>query len=157
MSSRFNSVISFHSFPLNKETHKKWLQNIEREDCNVTPNTRVSSRHFRTEDFIEQSTRTARRLLKKGAVPTLFTRNTSAPKRSGLWRKRRVTSPLKQDPAPTGFQHQEHDYCSSLVQDHLKVDETEVLREEVERLKRQVAEFSVLQRFCLGWFAATVS
>ncbi len=158
MSSRFNSVISFHSFPLNKETRKKWLQNIRREDYKVSPNTRVCSRHFRTDDFIEQSTPTSRRLLKKGAVPTLFTRNnsnTSAPKHTGLWRRRHVPSPLKQDPVPTGFQHQEHDYCSSLVQDHLEVDETEVLRKEVERLKRQVTELSVLQRFCLGRFAAS--
>uniref|UniRef100_A0A671NHE3 THAP domain-containing protein 1 n=1 Tax=Sinocyclocheilus anshuiensis TaxID=1608454 RepID=A0A671NHE3_9TELE len=156
LNSRFNSVISFHSFPLNKETRKTWLQNIRREDCKVSPNTRVCSRHFRTDDFIEQSTPTSRRLLKKGAVPTLFTRNnnsnTSAPKRTGLWRRRRVPSPLKQDPVPTGFQHQEHDYCSSLIQDHLEVDEAEVLRKEVERLKRQVAELSVLQRFYLGRF-----
>ncbi|XP_018972001.1 uncharacterized protein LOC109103116 [Cyprinus carpio] len=153
MSSRFNSVISFHSFPLNKETRKKWLQNIQREDCEVSPNIRVCSRHFRTDDFIEQSTPTSRRLLKKGAVPTLFTRS-SSPVRTGLWRRRRIPPPLKQDPVPTGFQHQEHDYCSSLVQDHLEVDETEVLRKEFERLKRQVA-LSVLQRFCLGRFAAS--
>uniref|UniRef100_A0A8C1MZD3 THAP domain-containing protein 1 n=1 Tax=Cyprinus carpio TaxID=7962 RepID=A0A8C1MZD3_CYPCA len=74
---QFNSVISFHSFPLNKETRKKWLQNIQREDCEVSPNIRVCSRHFRTDDFIEQSTPTSRRLLKKGAVPTLFTRSSS--------------------------------------------------------------------------------
>lgn len=157
MSSRFNSVISFHSFPLNKETRKKWLQNIGREEYKVSPNTRVCSRHFRTDDFIEQSTPTSRRLLKKGAVPTLFTRNnsnTSAPKHTGLWRRRHVPSPVKHDPVPTGFQHQEHDYCSSVLQDHLEVDETEVLRKEVERLKRQVTELSVLQRFCLGRFAA---
>ncbi|KTG05721.1 hypothetical protein cypCar_00009461, partial [Cyprinus carpio] len=92
-------------------------------------------------------------LLKKGAVPTLFTRS-SSPVRTGLWRRRRIPPPLKQDPVPTGFQHQEHDYCSSLVQDHLEVDETEVLRKEFERLKRQVA-LSVLQRFCLGRFAAS--
>ncbi len=154
MSSRFNSVISFHSFPLNTETRKTWLQNIRREDYKVSPNTKVCSRHFRTDDFTEQSIPTSRRLLKNGAVPTLFTRNdsnTSAPKHTGLWGRRRVPSPS------TGFQPvlQEHDYCSSLVQGHLDVDETEALRKEVERLQRQVAELSVLQRFCLGRFAAS--
>ncbi|XP_016323995.1 uncharacterized protein LOC107674526 [Sinocyclocheilus anshuiensis] len=158
MSSRFNSVISFHSFPLNKETRKKWLHNIRREDYKVSPNTRVCSRHFKGDDFIEPWTPTARRLLKKGAVPTLFmwSDSTSPPKRTGLWKKRRVSSPFKEDPVPKFFQHQEHDYCSSLVQDdEVASDQTEDLRKEVERLKRRVAELAVLQRFCLGRFAAS--
>uniref|UniRef100_A0A8C1YKK1 THAP domain-containing protein 1 n=1 Tax=Cyprinus carpio TaxID=7962 RepID=A0A8C1YKK1_CYPCA len=153
----FNSVISFHSFPLNKETRKMWLHNIRREDCKVSPNTRVCSRHFKSDDFIEPSTPTARRLLKKGAVPTLFlwSDSTSAPKRTGLWKKRRVSSPVKKDPVPKLFQHQEHDYCSSSVQDELALDQTEDLRKEVARLKRLVAELAVLKRFCLGRFAAS--
>uniref|UniRef100_A0A673GC90 THAP domain-containing protein 1 n=1 Tax=Sinocyclocheilus rhinocerous TaxID=307959 RepID=A0A673GC90_9TELE len=88
MSSRFNSVISFHSFPLNKETRKKWLHNIRREDYKVSPNTRVCSRHFKGDDFFEPSTPTARRLLKKGAVPTLlmWSDSTLPPKRTGMVR-----------------------------------------------------------------------
>ncbi|KAL1265543.1 hypothetical protein QQF64_003570 [Cirrhinus molitorella] len=159
MSSRFNSVISFHSFPLHKETRKKWLHNIRREDYKVSPNTRICSRHFRSDDFIEQSTPTSRRLLRKGAVPTLFMWNdsssTSAPKRFGLWKKRSVTSAIKQRPVQKNFQHQEHDYCLSAVHDDLVLDQTEDLRKEVERLKRRVAELAVLQRFCLGRFAAS--
>ncbi|KAL0181412.1 hypothetical protein M9458_023818, partial [Cirrhinus mrigala] len=96
-----------------------------------------------SDDFFEPSTPTSRRLLRKGAVPTLFmgsdSSSTSAPKRFGLWKKRRVSA-LKQDPEPKELQHNEHDYCSSVVQDDLVLDQTEDLRKE---------------RFCLGRFAAS--
>ncbi|XP_026076806.1 uncharacterized protein LOC113055066 [Carassius auratus] len=156
MSSRYNSVISFHSFPMNEEMRKKWLQNIRRENYNVTVNTRVCSRHFTSDDFIKPSTPTARRLLKKGVEPTLFlwSDSTSATKRIGLWKKRR-DSPFKKEHVPKFFQHQEHDYCSSPVQDDVALDQTEHLRKEVERLKRRVAELAFLQRFSLDRFAAS--
>ncbi len=122
-SSRFNSVVSFHTFPLDKETSKKWIHYIRREDFNITTNTRVCSRHFKSDDLIEPSTPTGRRLLKKGAVPTLFEWNnysTSAPRRisststprshQGTWQRREVSPPLNEDPVPVDLQHQEHDY-----------------------------------------------
>lgn len=159
MSSRFNSVISFHSFPLDDETRKKWLRNVGREDFNVSPNTRVCSRHFKSDDLIEPSTPAARRLLKKGAVPTLFPwddSSTPAPKRAELWKKKKVSTHLKENRVPTDYPHQDHDYCSWPVQvDDLTVDQTEDLLKEVECLRRQVAELSVLQRFCLERFAAS--
>ncbi len=43
-SSRFNLVVCFHTFPLDKETSKKWIHYIRREDFNITTNTRVCSR-----------------------------------------------------------------------------------------------------------------
>ncbi|KAF4113997.1 hypothetical protein G5714_004220 [Onychostoma macrolepis] len=70
-SSRFNSVVSFHTFPLDKETSKKWIHYIRREDFNITPNTRVCSRHFKSDDLIEPSTPTGRRLLKKDQTEDL--------------------------------------------------------------------------------------
>ncbi len=57
-SSRFNSVVSFHTFPLDKETRKKLIHYIRREDFNITTNTRVCSRHFKSDDLIEPSTPT---------------------------------------------------------------------------------------------------
>lgn len=157
MSSRFNSVISFHSFPLDDEIRKKWLLNVGREDLNVSPNTRVCSRHFKSDDLIEPSTPTARRLLKKGAVPTVFPRNdsTPAPKRTELRKRRKVFIHLKEDRLPTDLPHRDHDYCSSPAQVNLAVDQNEDLRKQVESLRRQVAELTVLQRFCLGRFAAS--
>ncbi|XP_057187621.1 THAP domain-containing protein 2-like [Triplophysa rosa] len=88
-SQRFNSVVSFHSFPKDKETRNEWIHSIRREDLNITPDTRVCSRHFRSDDVIESSTPTGRRLLKKGAVPTLFQWNNysvSTPRRTGMLR-----------------------------------------------------------------------
>ncbi|XP_058621123.1 uncharacterized protein LOC131533086 [Onychostoma macrolepis] len=159
-SSRFNSVVSFHTFPLDKETSKKWIHYIRREDFNITPNTRVCSRHFKSDDLIEPSTPTGRRLLKKGAVPTLFEWNkysTSAPRRTGAWQRREVSPPLNEDPVPVDLQHEEHDYCSFPVPAavDLSLDQTEDLRKEVEQLRKQVEELSVRHRFCLGRFAAS--
>ncbi|XP_039511235.1 uncharacterized protein si:ch211-262i1.5 isoform X2 [Pimephales promelas] len=132
---------------------EKWLFNVGREDLNVTPNTRVCSRHFTSDDLIEPSTPTARRLLKKGAVPTVFPRDESTPAPK---RKRKVfTQVFKEDRVPTDFPHQDHDYCSSPVQVNLAVKQTEDLRKQVESLMKQVAELTLLQRFCLGRFAAS--
>lgn len=53
--------------------------------------------------------------------------------------------------------HLEHDYCSvpePKTADNA-LDPAKDLREEVERLRRQVEEMSVSQRFCLGRFAAS--
>ncbi len=159
-SSRFNSVVSFHTFPLDKEISKKWIHYIRREDFNITTNTRVCSRHFKSDDLIEPSTPTGRRLLKKGAVPTLFEWNnysTSASRRTGTWQRREVSPPLNEDPVPVDLQHQEHDYCSFPVPAavDLSLDQTDDLRKEVEQLRKQVEELSVRQRFCLGRFAAS--
>ncbi len=92
----------------------KWIHYIRREDFNITTNTRVCSRNFKSDDLIEPSTPTGRRLLKKGAVPTLFEWNnysTSTPRRTGTWQRREVSPPLNEDPVPVDLQHQEHDYC----------------------------------------------
>ncbi|KAF4107779.1 hypothetical protein G5714_012143 [Onychostoma macrolepis] len=96
------------------------------------------SRHFKSDDLIEPSTPTGRRLLKKGAVPTLFEWNnysTSAPRRTGAWQRREVSPPLNEDPVPVDLQHEEHDYCSFPVPAavDLSLDQSEDLRKEVEQ------------------------
>lgn len=158
MSSRFNSVISFHSLPLDSVTRNMWLLNIRRKTFEVSPNIRVCGRHFKNDDFIEPSTPTARRLLKKGAVPTLFRWNnyyTSGPRSFGLWKKKGSTH-QEDELVAVDFQHEDHNYyCTSPVQNDEVVDLTKDLRKEVELLKRKVAQFSVHQRFCLGRFAAS--
>lgn len=135
-----------------------WLLNIRRKTFEVSPNIRVCGRHFKNDDFIEPSTPTARRLLKKGAVPTLFRWNnyyTSGPRSFGLWKKKGSTH-QEDELVAVDFQHEDHNYyCTSPVQNDEVVDLTKDLRKEVELLKRKVAQFSVHQRFCLGRFAAS--
>lgn len=63
--------LSFHEMPAAAGARERWLAVIRRD--NWSPNTasnytRVCSRHFRTEDFIEGK----KRRLKKGAVPSVF-------------------------------------------------------------------------------------
>ncbi|ROJ25239.1 hypothetical protein DPX16_20052, partial [Anabarilius grahami] len=120
----------------------------------------VCSRHFISDDLIEPSTPKGRRLLRKGAVPTLFQWNgysVAEPRRTGVWQRREDYTPVDEDPVPMDAQHLEHDYCS--VPEPAAVDnalnQTEDLRKEVERLRRRVEELSVSQRFCLGRFAAS--
>uniref|UniRef100_A0A3Q0SYG9 THAP domain-containing protein 1 n=1 Tax=Amphilophus citrinellus TaxID=61819 RepID=A0A3Q0SYG9_AMPCI len=71
-SSKFNGVLSFHSFPTQSNLRKRWLINIRRDDFTVTSHTKVCSRHFATDELIEPMTPDGRRRLIKGAVPTLF-------------------------------------------------------------------------------------
>uniref|UniRef100_A0A3Q3WNW4 THAP-type domain-containing protein n=1 Tax=Mola mola TaxID=94237 RepID=A0A3Q3WNW4_MOLML len=51
-SSRLNSKVSFHSFPVDPEVRARWLTKIGRDSLTPTENTRVCSRHFRPEDFV---------------------------------------------------------------------------------------------------------
>ncbi|KAG1931606.1 hypothetical protein F2P79_021506 [Pimephales promelas] len=143
---KFNSILSFHNFPLDEETRRKWIHNIGHERFDITSHTRVCSRHFKSDYVIEPSTPNGRCLLRKGAVPTLFQWNQfsgAEPGRSGLWQRRDT--------------HLEHDYCAvpepAAVDNAL--DPTEDLHKEVERLMRQVEELSLSQRFSLGRFAAS--
>ncbi|XP_050994452.1 transcription factor efl-2 isoform X2 [Labeo rohita] len=97
-SSKFNSVLSFHSFPMDEERRKQWIQNIRRKNIIISSHMRVCSRHFESEDVKEPSNPKGRRLLRKGAVPTLFQWNNysaSAP----------LQSPVDEDPAPVDLKH----------------------------------------------------
>ncbi|XP_066505711.1 zinc finger protein 425-like [Hoplias malabaricus] len=69
---KYNAVLSFHSFPSDKELRKAWRKSIRRKDLKITPHTRVCSRHFRPEDVKDRKEFGGRRRLIKGAVPVLF-------------------------------------------------------------------------------------
>ncbi|XP_058612992.1 uncharacterized protein e2f6 isoform X1 [Onychostoma macrolepis] len=108
-SSKFNSVLSFHSFPTDEERRKKWICNIQRKDLIITSHMRVCSRHFKREDVKEPSNPKGRRLLKKGAVPTLFQwNNYSDP---APLQRRKGSTPVDEDPAPVDLY--KHDNCSA--------------------------------------------
>ncbi|PSN55980.1 hypothetical protein C0J52_02156 [Blattella germanica] len=66
--------ITFHSFPVDPKERKEWILCVRRADykkLTVNKHTKVCSKHFKPEDFI-QPQGTKRRLLKKGVVPSIF-------------------------------------------------------------------------------------
>uniref|UniRef100_A0A8C4SBG0 THAP-type domain-containing protein n=1 Tax=Erpetoichthys calabaricus TaxID=27687 RepID=A0A8C4SBG0_ERPCA len=69
--SRFNKVLTFHTFIYDAETQSKWSIAIRRESFTVSPHTRICNQHFKKEDFCEPCSMTGGRLLKKGVVPAL--------------------------------------------------------------------------------------
>lgn len=108
-SSKFNSVLSFHSFPTDEERRKKWICNIRRKDLIITSHMRVCSRHFKREDVKEPSNPKGRRLLKKGAVPTLFQwNNYSDP---APLQRRKGSTPVDEDSTPVDLY--KHENCSA--------------------------------------------
>ncbi|XP_076834484.1 uncharacterized protein LOC143480597 isoform X1 [Brachyhypopomus gauderio] len=160
-SAKYNTVLSFHTFPVDKDLCKTWIVNIRRDSFTITNHTRVCSRHFLQEDLIEPPKTNGRRTLRKGAVPVLFQwNNYSVPvSRPSVWQRRKRPSdePLGEE-EPVEENHLfEHDYCA--VPDPAALDlalqQTDELREEVERLRSQIEDLSVRQRFCLRRFASS--
>ncbi|XP_026088689.1 transcription factor E2f1-like isoform X1 [Carassius auratus] len=100
-SSKFNSVLSFHTFPTDEEMRKKWICSIQRKDLIITSHMRVCSRHFKSEDVKEPLTPTGRRMLKKGAVPTLFQWNNYSAQ--APLQRRKGSTPVDEDPAPVDY------------------------------------------------------
>lgn len=135
-SERFNSVLSFHAFPTNKECRMKWLQNIRRVVVNITPEFRVCGRHFKSDDFKESLTSAGRRILKKGVVPTLFQWNNYLG--GDVDASEHLTS-----------QQLEHNYCLVVkpVPTDFAIKQTEA--------PCKVEELPVYERLCLGRFAAS--
>lgn len=168
-SGKYNSVLSFFTFPADEELRRKWIVNIRRDKFTVTPHTRVCSRHFRTEDIREPASETGRRLLKKGVVPVLFEWNNFSlpPTRPGVWERReRPPSPeddredtpdnVTPDNVTVGVLMQ-HNYASkpeAAVVD-LVLEENTSLREENRLLGQQIEGLTLRQRFGIHRFAAS--
>uniref|UniRef100_A0A3B3HDE6 THAP domain-containing protein 1 n=1 Tax=Oryzias latipes TaxID=8090 RepID=A0A3B3HDE6_ORYLA len=72
-SSKYNSSISFHSFPKDMSVRAEWIVRVRREDFTPSKTSRVCSRHFQKGDFVNNPGKL--RKLKKGAIPTLFSWN----------------------------------------------------------------------------------
>ncbi len=161
-SSKYNGVLSFHTFPSDAETRRKWLVAIRRDNFKVTPHTRVCSRHFKKEDVREPQTETGRRLLVKGAVPSLFEWNdfTLPTSRPGVWERRERPPPpvLEDDTAVDNDEVcMDHDYASAPdpAAVDLALDDNMSLREEIRRLREQVEKLTINQRFGIHRFASS--
>uniref|UniRef100_A0A8C7WRT9 THAP domain-containing protein 1 n=1 Tax=Oryzias sinensis TaxID=183150 RepID=A0A8C7WRT9_9TELE len=72
-SSKYNSSISFHSFPVDVSVRAEWMVRVRREDFTPSKMSHVCSRHFQKGDFVNNPGKL--RKLKKGAIPTLFSWN----------------------------------------------------------------------------------
>ncbi|XP_073702352.1 uncharacterized protein [Garra rufa] len=162
VSAIYNSTLSFHSFPVEKDLRKKWIVQIRRDDFQVNKNTKVCSVHFRPDDFMD-GTRLKR--LKKGVFPTLFEWNhyQEEPPRLSVWerRERPLTpdpgSDVDQDDMDFDVERTGHDYCS--VPEAAAVDmflhENQELKREIEDLRKQLEQTKTIHRFGLKRFAGS--
>ncbi|XP_023708099.1 uncharacterized protein LOC111864808 isoform X3 [Cryptotermes secundus] len=69
-----NGAVTFHTFPIDPKERKLWILSVRRADykkLTVNKHTKICSKHFRDEDFV-QSQYSKRRMLKKGIVPSVF-------------------------------------------------------------------------------------
>uniref|UniRef100_A0A8B9HPG2 V-myb avian myeloblastosis viral oncogene homolog-like 2a n=2 Tax=Astyanax mexicanus TaxID=7994 RepID=A0A8B9HPG2_ASTMX len=92
-SSRYNSLISFHRFPVDPELRARWVQQIRRDNFTPTDHTRVCCSHFQPGDFAV--TAAGLRRLQPGTVPLLFAWNQYSPPAPGR------PSPESPDSDPT--------------------------------------------------------
>uniref|UniRef100_A0A3P9LCI0 THAP domain-containing protein 1 n=1 Tax=Oryzias latipes TaxID=8090 RepID=A0A3P9LCI0_ORYLA len=145
-SSKYNSLLSFHTFPSDAEIRRKWLVAIRRDKFTVTPHTRVCSRHFNKDDVREPLSETGRRLINKGAVPALFEWNnfTLPTSRPGVWERRERPPPMTED---------DGDADPAVVD--LALDDNMSLRDEILKLREHVEKLTMNQRFGIHRFAAS--
>nr|XP_003200716.2 uncharacterized protein si:dkey-60a16.1 isoform X1 [Danio rerio] len=158
-SSKFNSVLSFHTFPKDKDAQERWVVNIRRDNFKVTPKKRVCSRHFKCSDLIEPLTSVGHRRLEKGAIPVLFHWNnfTAPAEQPGVLEKIKTDrlhsdDDDDDDPSMDAIAHTSHldSIPTSAARDH-----TEDLLVEIACLRKQIEEISLSSRFCLERFAAS--
>ncbi|XP_030610768.1 uncharacterized protein LOC115798161 [Archocentrus centrarchus] len=159
-SSKFNGVLSFHSFPTQSDLRKRWLINIRRDDFTLTTHTKVCSRHFATDQLIEPTTPDGRRRLIKGAVPTLFEWNgfKVEPLRRSVWeRTERPTELVHLEEQEEQGLSNDHDYCSVPEPSALDMSASaaEDLCKEVEDLRKEIQELRVQREFGLQRFAGS--
>lgn len=161
-SARYNSIVSFHSFPLDASVREQWKAKVRRQDFTPSRNSRVCSRHFKKDDFISKPGKLRR--LKKGAVPSLFSWNNfqiPAPRLS-VWERR----PRAESPPPLVHDIEmevatlapDHDYCvthtTAMVADQL-AEENDMLRQKVKELELQIQTLQLQSRFGLRRFAGS--
>ncbi|XDV13807.1 hypothetical protein PO909_002134, partial [Leuciscus waleckii] len=156
---RFNTTLSFHSFPKELNLRAQWLVKIRREGFTPTTNSRVCSRHFEKEEIVISSS--GKRCLRPKAVPSLFGWNnyTKKPQRPGVWERRpRAIQALERAPEDDSTvdmvtEMKDHDYTASsfIVVDRMKFEN---MSRQIEELTRQL-ESHHLERFGLQRFATS--
>uniref|UniRef100_A0A3B3RDS7 Si:dkey-60a16.1 n=1 Tax=Paramormyrops kingsleyae TaxID=1676925 RepID=A0A3B3RDS7_9TELE len=165
-SSRYNSILSFHSFPKDASVRAEWKVKVRRDDFSPNKTSRVCSRHFKKDDFINKPGKLRR--LKKGAVPALFSwNNFQIPAlRASVWERR----PRAESPPPPvhdiGSEEEmevatlapDRDYCLSRTTARVAgqlAEENDALREKVKELELQIQALQLSSCFGLRRFAGS--
>lgn len=153
-SARFNSVLSFHTFPKDDELRRRWVVNIRRDNFTITKHTRVCSRHFQSRDLIQPLNPIGRRRLKHGAVPVLFEWNgfTSPAPQPRVDERPNPDTPENKD-SPVVIDHQDHDYCSAA--EPAALNHTEDLPAKRTSFQTQMEQMAINNKFGLERFAAS--
>uniref|UniRef100_A0A3B4E833 THAP domain-containing protein 1 n=1 Tax=Pygocentrus nattereri TaxID=42514 RepID=A0A3B4E833_PYGNA len=142
-SAKFNSSLSFHSFPACSDLRSQWLINIRRDQFTISPHTKVCSRHFIPDHLIEPKTPEGRRRLTKDAVPLLFEWNRYSIQAPWLSVWERGERPAD----PTSLEDPSTDLTPSSLD--TSCTENEDLSREVEELRYQLHELRVQLTFGL--------
>ena len=167
-STKFNSSLSFHTFPKDGEIRRRWIVNVRREDFTIGQHTRVCSRHFQSEDVNKPAEGGGQRL-RPGAVPVLFPWNnyTLGERRLGVRERQQRDRPETmvaddevEDTAgdvDVDCAINVHDYSTSpeLALVDTVLEENHHLWEEVAQLRQQVEEITLQQQFGLRRFAGS--
>ncbi|XP_054709271.1 uncharacterized protein LOC129218977 [Uloborus diversus] len=143
--------ISFHLFPhSDAELKKKWEVNIKRENFTPSLTTRICSEHFE-ESCFEYQPFTEKRLLKKDAVPTLFSFSKPPNKKRKINKLSEVSDAQSgYDPGEgtsagnrrtTSIPHSLDKETQTDIGFDLLIDELAVKHREIEELRRQSSSF----------------
>ncbi|KAK0134860.1 THAP domain-containing protein 2 [Merluccius polli] len=154
-SSRYNKMISFHSFPVDPAVRAEWLRRIRRDNFSPTKNTRVCGRHFKNTDFVV--TAGGFRRLQKGSVPVLFSWNgfeLPAPRPSVWERRPRPESPdVSDNEMEIAGVATDHDYTGIRASD--LAEDNEALRRRILELEQQIKGLQLQQRFGIHHLTAS--
>ncbi|KAF4096068.1 hypothetical protein G5714_023671 [Onychostoma macrolepis] len=151
-SSKYNGVLSFHTFPLDAETRRKWLVAIRRDNFKVTPHTRVCSRHFKKEDVREPQT-DRETALSQGSCSIIVRveRFHVTQFKTGSVGEEGATATVLEDDTAVDDDDvcMDHDYASAPhpTAVDLVLDDNISLREEIVRLREQVEKLTINQHF----------
>lgn len=154
VSGKWNSSVSFHTFPKDENQKKKWMHNVRQEGLVIKRSTTVCSRHFLPADIIQGGNR----CLVAGALPVLFAWNKYSlpPVRSSVWERKPQPVEPEDDP-------EEEEMCpEQLLQCHdddqrpepsalnMVCEKIQAQQLVIEELQKRLAELSLQQTRCLA-------
>ncbi|XP_071352417.1 uncharacterized protein [Trachinotus anak] len=158
-SAKFNSSISFHTFPSDDQQRKRWIVNIRRENLIISHHTRVCSRHFVPEEVTEPTGARGRRRLKPGAVPVLFPWNNDSlgVRNVEVWEQRSRPESVETGEDAGPICANDHNYSAAPDPAFVAsvISDNESFREKIVPQRQQLEQLSLKLRFGLQRFAGS--